>query len=78
MTDQSNAQSHSALRGAVRELCAGFPDSYWRELDKRREYPDAFVKALTEAHYDSSLLFDRAGNASATIEAAFMRGRRLA
>lgn len=39
------------LREEVRELCARFPDEYWRERDRAREYPDAFVDALTEAGY---------------------------
>ena len=44
------------LRGEVRELCARFPDSYWRERDQAREYPDAFVDALTEAGYLAVLI----------------------
>jgi hypothetical protein len=37
------------IREGVRRLCAEFPGEYWRELDVRREYPTAFVKALTDA-----------------------------
>ncbi|PNH78167.1 acyl-CoA dehydrogenase family protein [Arthrobacter sp. AFG20] len=37
------------LRQRVRALCAGFPDEYWRELDKNREYPEKFVKELTDS-----------------------------
>ncbi|MFC5063512.1 acyl-CoA dehydrogenase family protein [Actinomycetospora atypica] len=44
------------LRGKVRELCERFPDSYWRERDREREYPDAFVDALTEAGYLAVLI----------------------
>ena len=44
------------LRGEVRELCARFPDEYWRERDRAREYPDAFVDALTEAGYLAVLI----------------------
>ena len=39
------------LRSAVRELCSQFPDEYWREVDQRKDYPQAFVNALTEAGY---------------------------
>ena len=35
------------LRRGVREVCADFPDAYWRELDARREYPEAFIGAMT-------------------------------
>jgi acyl-CoA dehydrogenase len=37
-----------ALRAAVRDVSAGFPGEYWRGLEPDR-YPDAFVKAMTEA-----------------------------
>ena len=33
-----------------------FPDSYWRALDAERAYPDAFVKALTDAGYLAALI----------------------
>ncbi len=45
-----------ALRGAVRELCAHFPDEYWRGLDRERAYPEEFVRALTRAGYLSALI----------------------
>ena len=35
------------LRRGVREVCADFPDGYWRELDARREYPEDFIEAMT-------------------------------
>jgi acyl-CoA dehydrogenase len=44
------------LRQGVRQVCAGFPDSYWRDLDARREYPEEFVKAMTEAGYLGALI----------------------
>jgi acyl-CoA dehydrogenase len=37
------------LRAQVRALCARFDGAYWRRLDQAREYPQAFVDALTEA-----------------------------
>ena len=45
-----------ALRAQIRELCARFPDTYWRELDARREYPQAFVQALTEEGWLGALI----------------------
>ena len=44
------------LRAQIRALCARFPDAYWRELDARREYPEAFVQALTEAGWLAALI----------------------
>src|SRR6186997_913177 len=49
-------ESHTDLRRAVRDLCRSFPDAYWRELDSRRAYPEAFVKALTDAGYLAALI----------------------
>jgi acyl-CoA dehydrogenase len=48
--------AHADLRTAVREVCRRFPDDYWRGLDARREYPEAFVEALTDAGYLAALI----------------------
>jgi acyl-CoA dehydrogenase len=45
-----------ALRAAVHALCASFGDTYWREVDAERAYPDAFIRALTEAGYLAALI----------------------
>ena len=47
----SRPEKHEELRRAVREACAEFPGSYWRELDAKREYPDAFIEAMTAEGY---------------------------
>jgi acyl-CoA dehydrogenase len=47
---------HESLRDDVRALCRRFPDVYWRELDKARVYPEAFVNALTESRYLAALI----------------------
>jgi acyl-CoA dehydrogenase len=52
----TETQSLHELREGVREVCARFPDAYWRELDARREYPEAFVTAMTEAGYLAPLI----------------------
>ena len=44
------------LRDAVRALCAQFPDSYHREVDAKRAYPEAFVDALTQAGWLAALI----------------------
>jgi acyl-CoA dehydrogenase len=43
-------------RRAVRELCAQFGSDYWQAVDKNVEYPEAFVKALTEAGWLAALI----------------------
>ena len=47
---------HQELRGQVRDLCARFPDAYWRRLDQAREYPHEFVDALTESRLLAALI----------------------
>jgi len=58
------------IRESVRRICADFPGSYWRDLDERRAYPDAFVKALTAAGYLSVLIPEEYGGAGLPLRAA--------
>jgi acyl-CoA dehydrogenase len=48
--------SHEEIRSAVRDLCAGFPSEYWREVDRREAYPEEFVAALTAAGWLAALI----------------------
>ena len=50
------ADAYQDIRDAVRALCAGFPDEYHRKIDAQRAYPEAFVKALTEAGWLAALI----------------------
>jgi acyl-CoA dehydrogenase len=52
---------HPELRAAVRDLCKNFPDTYWRELDATRAYPETFVKTLTDAGYLAALIPEEYG-----------------
>ncbi len=63
-------EPHQDLRRAVRDLCQAFPDSYWRELDAHRAYPEAFVKALTEAGYLAALIPEEFGGAGLGVTEA--------
>lgn len=56
-----SADLHNDLRTAVREICADFPDSYWRQLDADRDYPEAFVKVLTDAGFLAALIPEEFG-----------------
>src|SRR5580765_1483172 len=61
------------LRREVRDLCKAFPDAYWRELDAKRAYPDAFVKALTDAGYLAALIpEDYGGSGLGVMEASII------
>jgi len=61
---------HQDLRSGVRDLCKAFPDSYWRELDAARAYPDAFVRALTDAGYLAALIPEEYGGAGLGVTEA--------
>jgi acyl-CoA dehydrogenase len=54
---------HGEIRDAVRELCRQFPDSYLRQVDAERGYPEAFVKALTEAGWLAAMIPQEYGGA---------------
>ena len=64
------AELHLSLRQAVREICGRFPDAYWRQLDAERAYPDAFVRALTDAGYLAALIPQEYGGAGLGIAEA--------
>ena len=61
---------HQDLRDGVRDLCKAFPGSYWRELDHAREYPAAFVKALTDAGYLAALIPEEYGGSGLGVTEA--------
>src|ERR1700716_4243322 len=68
--DFSVPEEHGAIRAAVRELCAAYPDAYWRGLDRRSGYPTDFVRALTEAGWLSVLIPSEYGGAGLGIAEA--------
>jgi acyl-CoA dehydrogenase len=61
---------HTDVRAGVRDLCKGFPDAYWRELDARRAYPEAFVTALTAAGYLAALIPEEFGGSGLGVTEA--------
>jgi acyl-CoA dehydrogenase len=63
-------EHHPDLRAAVRELCRGFPDAYWRELDARRAYPETFVRTLTDAGYLAALIPEEFGGSGLGVAEA--------
>jgi acyl-CoA dehydrogenase len=63
-------EEHAAIRTAVRELCAAYPDAYWRDLDRTRAYPTDFVRALTEAGWLGALIPPEYGGAGLGITEA--------
>ena len=56
-----------ALRDGVTDICKRYPGEYWRELDVKREYPEAFVAELTKAGYLGCLVPEEYGGAGLPI-----------
>jgi acyl-CoA dehydrogenase len=63
-------EEYAELRQAVREACAEFPDAYWRELDARREYPEEFVRAMSEKRFLAALIPEEYGGLGMTLTQA--------
>jgi len=70
MKADSRQNDHSELRDAVRELCQRFGGEYWRKIDEERAYPDAFVKALTEAGWLAALIPEAYGGSGLSVTEA--------
>ena len=58
------------IRASVRKICGGFPGLYWRGLDEKQEYPEAFVAALTKSGYLAALIPEAYGGAGLPLRAA--------
>src|ERR1041385_7118394 len=54
--DSHSKEERQAIRDVVRGLCKDFPDAYWREIDKKEEYPQAFIDALTASGHLAALI----------------------
>ena len=47
MSIDNTTDVRNDLRGLVNQICADFPDEYWRQMDEEKTYPEAFVDTLT-------------------------------
>lgn len=54
-------EDYTDIRDAVRKLCTRYPNEYWRQLDRDREYPTEFVDAHADAGYLSILIPEEYG-----------------
>jgi acyl-CoA dehydrogenase len=68
--DRRVTREHEERRRGVREVCAGFPGEYWRELDAGRRYPEEFVGAMGEAGYLAALIPEEYGRMGLDLSAA--------
>jgi acyl-CoA dehydrogenase len=49
MSTPAETEVRAELRRRTDQVCAAFPDPYWRETDRERRYPGEFVNAMSEA-----------------------------
>ena len=63
-------ETYEDLRRGVRNVCARFPNEYWRDLDAARRYPEEFVGAMTEAGYLGALIPEEYGGMGLDLLAA--------
>src|SRR5882724_2337286 len=62
-------RDYPEIRDGVRAICAKYPDKYWRELEDKDEYADAFVAELSATGYLGALIPERYGGAGLPIRA---------
>ncbi|MCZ6627091.1 MAG: acyl-CoA/acyl-ACP dehydrogenase [SAR324 cluster bacterium] len=60
-SDFGMTDDQKALCNSVSQLCARYPEQYWRKLDDGYEYPTDFVNALTEGGYLAALIPEQYG-----------------
>jgi acyl-CoA dehydrogenase len=67
---QTQEDQYSAIREAVRDLCAQYDSAYWQKVDEARAYPEAFVDALTKAGWMSALIPEEFGGSGLSLTEA--------
>jgi acyl-CoA dehydrogenase len=70
MKCHSDHDSYTELREGVRALCNQFDGAYWQKVDEERDYPEAFVDALTKAGWLSALIPEEYGGSGLTLTEA--------
>ena len=68
--DFNLTQEQLQIRDEIRKVCREFPDAYWREIDGKKEYPDAFVRKLSELGWLAALIPEEYGGTGLGITEA--------
>jgi len=58
------------IREEIKRICREFPDAYWRDIDKKKEYPEAFVRKLSELGWLAALIPEEYGGTGLGITEA--------
>jgi acyl-CoA dehydrogenase len=64
------SDEYAEYRQAVRELCGRFDNKYWQQVEEEAAYPEAFVKALTDAGWLAALIPEQYGGGGLSITEA--------
>ncbi len=76
MSSTENASSDATeeqiehIRMAVRQLCAGYREDYWLEMDRTQGYPTDFVAELTQAGFLGVLIPEAYGGSGLGVREA--------
>ncbi|HZD39857.1 MAG TPA: acyl-CoA dehydrogenase family protein, partial [Terriglobales bacterium] len=68
--DFNLSQEQLHLREEIRKVCREFPDAYWRQIDGEKEYPEAFVRKLSELGWLAALIPEEFGGTGLGITEA--------
>jgi acyl-CoA dehydrogenase len=58
------------IRDEIRKVCKEFPDAYWREIDRKKDYPETFVRKLSELGWLAALIPEEFGGTGLGITEA--------
>jgi len=64
------AHQHADIRQGVRDVCRAFDSAYWQKVEEVAGYPEAFVKALTEAGWLAALIPEEYGGSGTGLTEA--------
>jgi len=68
--DFNLTQEQQQIREEIRKVCKEFPDAYWREIDGKKDYPETFVRKLSELGWLAALIPEEYGGTGLGITEA--------
>jgi acyl-CoA dehydrogenase len=70
MMDFNLTPEQQQIREEIKKVCGDFPDAYWREIDSKKDYPEAFVRKLSELGWLAALIPEEFGGTGLGITEA--------
>ena len=68
--DFNLTQEQLQIREEIKKVCKDFPDAYWREIDSKKDYPEAFVRKLSVLGWLAALIPEEYGGTGLGITEA--------